>query len=164
MIISLIAAVDEHGGIGRNGRMPWRLSDDLKHFRALTLGHHVLMGRKTYATVAGRLPGRKLLVLSHNPAFRADDALVFASFEAALAEAQAAGEEDLFVIGGAEVFASALPLAQRFYLTRVKTVADCDVFFPAFDMGQWKLLSQQDFAAGGKNDHDFTIFELARKQ
>lgn len=164
MIISLIAAVDEHGGIGRNGRMPWHLSDDLKHFRALTLGHHVLMGRKTYATVAGRLPGRKLLVLSHNLGFRADDALVLASFEAAEAEARAAGEEELFVIGGAELFALALPRAQRFYLTRVKTVADCDVFFPEFNMDEWKLQSQQDFAAGNRNDHDFTIYELARKQ
>ncbi len=164
MIISLIAAVDDHGGIGRNGRMPWHLSDDLKHFRALTLGHHVLMGRKTYATVAGRLSGRKLLVLSHNPGFRAADALVLPSFEAALAEAEAAGEEELFVIGGAEIFALALPLARRFYLTRVKTVADCDVFFPEFDMGQWKLQSQRDFAAGEKNDHDFTIYELARAE
>ncbi|UYN88791.1 MAG: dihydrofolate reductase [Anaerolineales bacterium] len=164
MIISLIAAVDEHGGIGRNGRMPWHLSDDLKHFRALTLGHHVLMGRKTYATVAGRLPGRKLLVLSHNPAFRADDALVLPSFEAAEAEARAAGEEELFVIGGAELFALALPLAQRFYLTQVKTVADCDVFFPEFSMDEWKLQSQQHFAAGNRNDHDFTIYELTRKQ
>lgn len=164
MIISLIVAVDEHGGIGRNGRMPWHLSDDLKHFRALTLGHHVLMGRKTYATVAGRLPERKLLVLSHNPAFRADDALVLPSFEAAEAEARTAGEEELFVIGGAELFALALPLAQRFYLTRVKTVADCDVFFPEFNMDEWRLQSQQDFAAGNRNDHDFTIYELTRKQ
>lgn len=164
MIISLIAAVDEHGGIGLRGTMPWHLSDDLKHFRALTLGHHVLMGRKTYATVAGRLPGRKLLVLSHNLAFRADDALVLPSFEAALAGAQAAGEEELFVIGGAQIFALALPQAQRFYLTRVKTVADCDVFFPEFDMGQWKLHRQQDFAAGDKNDHDFTIYELVRAE
>jgi len=162
VIISLIAAVDEHGGIGRNGRMPWRLSDDLKHFRALTLGHHVLMGRKTYATVAGKLPGRKLLVLSHNPAFRADDALVLPTFEAALAEAQAAGEEELFVIGGAEVFARALPLAQRFYLTLVKAVTDCDVFFPEFDIHQWKLRSEQNFAAGEKNDYDFSILELER--
>lgn len=163
MIITLIAAVDEHGGIGRNGQMPWRLSDDLKHFRALTLGHHVLMGRKTYATVAGKLPGRKLLVLSHNPAFRADDALVFSTFDAALAEAQSAGEEELFVIGGAQVFARALPLAQRFYLTRVKTVADCDVFFPEFDIHEWKLLGEQDFPAGNKNEHAFTISTLGRK-
>lgn len=163
MIITLIAAVDERGGIGRSGRMPWRLSDDLKHFRALTLGHHVLMGRKTYATVAGKLPGRRLLVLSGDLAFRADDALVYADFDAAIAAAEAAGEDELFVIGGAQIFARAIPLARRFYLTRVYTIADCDVFFPEFDISQWKLLSQQDFPAGGKNDYAFSILKLERR-
>jgi dihydrofolate reductase len=164
LIISLLAAVDERGGIGRNGRMPWRLSDDLKHFRALTLGHHVLMGRKTYATVAGKLAGRKLLVLSRNPAFRADDALVFADFQAAVASAQAAGEDELFVIGGAQLFARALPLAQRFYLTRVYADADCDVFFPEFDLGGWKLTGREDFPAGEKSDYAFSILQLERNR
>lgn len=161
MIITLVAAVDERGGIGRNGRMPWRLSDDLKHFRALTLGHHVLMGRKTYATVAGKLPGRRLLVLSGDPAFRAEDALVYADFDAAVAAAEA-GEDELFVIGGAQVFARAIPLARRFYLTRVYAIADCDVFFPEFDISQWKLAARQDFAASEKNDYGFSILKMER--
>lgn len=143
--------------------MPWRLSDDLKHFRALTLGHHVLMGRKTYATVTGKLPGRRLMVLSRNPSFHAQDGLVFSTFDAALAAARTAGEDELFVIGGEQVFALALPLAQRFYLTRVYTDADCDVFFPPFDASQWKLINQQDFPEGEKNDYAFSILKLERR-
>lgn len=162
MIVSLLAALDQKGGIGRAGGMPWHLTDDLKHFRRLTRGHHVLMGRKTYATVAGKLPGRRMLVLSRDAAFELADAQVFGDLEAALAAARQAGEQELFVIGGAQVFALALPLAQRFYLTRVHTDAGCDVFFPDFTMDDWHMLSQQDFAAGGKNEHAFSILELEK--
>lgn len=164
MIISLLAALDDKNGIGRRGTMPWHLTDDLKHFRRLTRGHHVLMGRKTYQTVAGRLPGRSMLVLSRDASFQPTDAQVFADFDAALAAARAAGEQELFVIGGAQIFALALPMAQRFHLTRVHTDADCDVFFPDFDMDEWQVLKQREFAAGGKNEHAFTIYEMARRQ
>lgn len=163
MILTLVAAVDRRGGIGRNGGIPWRLSDDLKHFRALTLGHHVLMGRKTHPTVTGKLAGRKLLVLSRDPAFHADDAQVFADFEAALAAAEAAGEDELFVIGGAQVFARSLPLARTIHLTRVEVDADCDVFFPEFNMGEWRLTGRKNFPAGAKNDYAFSILTLERK-
>jgi dihydrofolate reductase len=163
MLISLIAAVDERGGIGRGGRLPWHLSDDLKNFRALTLGHHVLMGRKTYRSAQGKMPGRKLMVLSRDPEFRADDAITYPTLEAAVAAATAAGEEELFVIGGAQVFAQALPLATRFYLTRVYTDAGCDVFFPEFDISEWKLTEQRDFVAGEKNDFAFSILRLDRR-
>lgn len=163
MIVSLLAALDEKDGIGRAGGMPWHLTDDLKHFRRLTRGHHVLMGRKTYATVAGKLPGRHMLVLSRNPSFEAQDAQVFADFDVAVEAARAAGEQELFVIGGAQVFALALPLAQRFYLTRVHADVNCDVFFPPFDLNAWHEISSQPFAAGGKNEHAFTIFTLERE-
>jgi dihydrofolate reductase len=163
MLITLIAAVDERGGIGRNGGMPWHLSDDLKHFRALTLGHHVVMGRKTYRSAQGKMPGRKLMVLSRDADFRADDAVVYADLEAAVEAARSAGEDELFVIGGAQVFAQALPQAQRFHLTRVYTVADCDTFFPEFDISQWKLVEQKDFEAGEKNDYGYSILLLERR-
>lgn len=164
MIISLLAALDEKNGIGRDGGMPWHLTDDLKHFRRLTRGHHVLMGRKTYQTVAGKLPGRSMLVLSRDASFQPVDAQVFGDFDAALAAARAVGEQEIFVIGGAQIFALALPLAQRFHLTRVHTDASCDVFFPHFAMGDWQVLSQREFAAGGNNEHAFTIYEMARRQ
>jgi dihydrofolate reductase len=162
MIISLVAAVDQRGGIGKENRMPWHLSDDLKHFRRLTKGHYVLMGRKTYDSAEGKMPDRTLLVLSRDAAFQPADARVVASLDEGIDLAHAAGEKELFVIGGAQVFALALLLAQRLYLTRVHADANADVFFPAFDMTEWKLISQQDFPAGPKNDFAFSIMHLER--
>lgn len=164
MKISLIAAIDERGGIGKDGRLPWHLTDDLKNFRRLTMGHHVLMGRKTYQSAEGKMPGRKLIVLSRDPKFHPADAQVVASLDAGIQLARAPGEKELFVIGGAQVFTQALPLADRFYLTRVRTDADCDVFFPEFDETQWSLVEQKDFVAGGKNDHDFSISLLEKNR
>lgn len=163
MLISIIAAVDERGGIGRNGGMPWHLSEDLKNFRALTLGHHVLMGRKTYRSAEGKMPGRNLMVLSRDPGFRTSDATIYTDLETALQAARSSGEEELFVIGGAQIYAQALPLAQRFYLTRVNTDAGCDTFFPEFDISEWKLVEQKDFAAGERNDYAFSILRLDRR-
>ena len=166
MIISLVAAVDQRGGIGRANRLPWHLSDDLKHFRRLTMGHHVLMGRKTYQGASGKMPGRKLIVLSRDPAFQPGDALVAGSLEAGIQLAEQAGEQELFVIGGAEVFKQALqleePKVQRLYLTRVHADASADVFFPAFSMDEWRISEHTEFAAGPKNDFPFTISCLQR--
>ncbi|MEX1247354.1 MAG: dihydrofolate reductase [Anaerolineales bacterium] len=162
MIISILAAVDERGGIGRHNRLPWHLSDDLKHFRRLTMGHHVLMGRKTYEGAAGKMPGRKLIVLSRNLGFQTADARVAGSLEDGIALASAAGESELFVIGGAQAFAQALPLAQRLYLTRVHADSGADVFFPAFDMDEWQIKDQKEFSSGPKNDYPFTIMRLEK--
>jgi dihydrofolate reductase len=162
MIISLIVAMDARGGIGRNGRVPWHISDDLKHFKRLTMDNHVLMGRKTYQDVTGKLPGRKLIVLSRDSGFAAPDAQVVSSLEEGLEFARMAGEQELFVIGGAEIFAQALPLADRLYLTRIRAEVECDAFFPAFDMNQWHRLGGDEFKAGDKNDYDFDILHLER--
>src|SRR3990172_6851966 len=160
MIISLVAAVDQRGGIGRENRLPWHLSDDLKHFRRLTMGHHVLMGRKTYQSSEGKMPGRQLIVLSRDLVFQPEDAQVSGSLEAGILLAEEAGEEELFVIGGAQVFAQALPLAQRLHLTRVHADANADVFFPAIDMADWRVVKETVFSAGPKNDYPFTILFL----
>jgi dihydrofolate reductase len=162
MLISLIAAVDQRGGIGRDNRLPWHLSDDLKHFRRLTMGRHVLMGRKTYESSQGKMPGRKLIVLTRSSDFTAPDARIISSLDAGIQFARTAGESELFVIGGAQVFAQALPLADRIYYTEVHADANADTFFPAFDRSQWKEISRQDFAAGPKNDFPFTILHLEK--
>ncbi|MGH2582439.1 MAG: dihydrofolate reductase [Anaerolineales bacterium] len=162
MIISIIAAVDERGGIGRNNRLPWRLSDDLKLFRRLTMGHHVLMGRKTYQSSAGKMPGRNLIVLSRDARFQPEDAQLAGSFDEGLALAREASEQELFVIGGAQVFAQALPLADRFHFTKVHADARADVFFPEYDAAEWIERERREFSAGPKNDHDFTITLLER--
>lgn len=162
MIISIIAAVDQRGGIGRDNRLPWHLSDDLKRFRRLTMGHHVLMGRKTYESSQGKMPGRKLIVLTHSADFQAPDAHIVSSLEDGIQFAQDAGEIELFVIGGAQVFAQALPLADRLYYTEVHADSGADVFFPAFDRADWEEISRQDFPSEGKNDFAFTIIQFNR--
>ena len=164
MIITLVAAMDERNGIGRHGQLPWHLSDDLKHFRRLTLGHHVLMGRKTYDSFGSQMPGRTLIVLSRSEDFRPARAVVQPSLEASIEFARAAGKEELFVIGGAQVFAQALPLAQRFHLTRVHTNSKADTFFPPIKMADWQLFEQRNFRAGPKNDHDFNILHLEKTE
>lgn len=164
MIISLIAAVDERGGIGKDNRLPWHLSDDLKHFRRLTIGHHVLMGRKTYQSSQGKMPGRKLIVLTRSADFQASDAQIVSSLDAGIQLTQVAGETELFVIGGAQVFAQALPIADRIYYTEVHADSGADVFFPPFDRAEWKETSRQDFPAGPKNDLPFTILYLEKSK
>ena len=162
MILSLAAAVDQKGGIGRDNRLPWHLSDDLKHFRRLTMGHHVLMGRKTYQSSQGKMPGRKLIVLTRSADFTASDAQIVSSLDGGIQVALDAGETELFVIGGAQVFAQALPIAQRLYYTEVHADANADSFFPQLDRAQWREISRQDFPAGPKNDYSFKILNLER--
>lgn len=162
MIITIIAAVDQRGGIGKNNRLPWHLSDDLKNFRRLTMGHHVLLGSKTYESSQGKMPGRKLIVLSRDAAFQPADAQVVRFLDQGIELARAAGEKELFVIGGAQVYDLAMPMAQRMVLTRVETDALCDVFFPEYDMRAWKLIEGKRFAAGEKNDWGFEILTLEK--
>ncbi|MCW5876008.1 MAG: dihydrofolate reductase [Anaerolineales bacterium] len=162
MQVSLVVAMDRRGGIGLRGGMPWHLGDDLRHFRRLTMGHHVLMGRVTYEATAGKLPGRKLIVLSRDAGFQPPDAQVAGSLAAGLRLAEAAGEDELFVIGGGQVFAAALPLASRLYLTRVHAEVEADTFFPDFDESEWRLVSQRDYTAGERNDFDFSVMVLER--
>jgi len=162
VIIALIAAIDEGGGIGKDGGLPWHLSDDLKNFKRLTMGHHILMGRNTYRTVAGKLKGRNLIVLSRDENFKAEDARVARGFAEGIRMAEEAGEDELFIIGGAEVFKQALPLAQRFYLTRVHSAVESDTHFPEFSENDWREIDSRSFEAGEKNDHAFTISVLER--
>jgi dihydrofolate reductase len=162
VIITIIVAVDRQNGIGKNNQLPWHLTDDLKHFRRVTMGHHVLMGSKTYQSSQGKMPGRKLIVLSRDPAFQPADAQVARNLEEGIQIASSAGEDELFVIGGAMVYALAISKATRMYLTRVETDAQCDVFFPNYDESEWKLIHGQHFAAGGKNDWEFEILTMEK--
>jgi dihydrofolate reductase len=162
VIITIIVAVDRQNGIGKNDQLPWHLTDDLKHFRRVTMGHHVLLGSKTYESSKGKMPGRKLIVLSRDSAFQPEDAQVARNLEEGIEIARTAGEDELFIIGGAMVYGLAMPKATRMYLTRVDTDAKCDVFFPAYDESEWKLVNGQHFAAGGKNDWDFEILTIEK--
>lgn len=163
MIISIIAALDEQGGIGFENQMPWHLPADLRRFKNITMGHHLLLGRKTYQSIGGPLPGRKMIVLSRNPDCKLAGSQVVSSLEEGLEAARKAGENEVFMIGGGEIYRLALPLADKMYLTRVHTSSQADVFFPAFDPGNWSAICQQDFPADEENPFSYTFSYLTRK-
>jgi dihydrofolate reductase len=143
--LSLIAAVASNGVIGRENKIPWRLPSDLKRFKALTLGHPAVMGRKTFQSIGHPLPGRDNIVVSRQ-GFRADGALVVASLAAALdlAAARAGEGGEVFVIGGAEIYRETLPLADRLYLTEVEATPLGDATFPAIDRAVWRATRRED--------------------
>jgi dihydrofolate reductase len=163
MKISLIAAVAANGVIGRGNTLPWRLKDDLRFFMHKTLGHHVILGRKNYLSIGHALPRRPNLVISRNPDFSCDCPVV-RSLEQALEVARQAGETEAFVIGGAEIYALALPLADTFYRTRVLAEIEGDVRFPDFDEGAWDCQRENEHAADERNEHPFVIETLTRRR
>jgi dihydrofolate reductase len=134
--LSIIAAVADNGVIGRDNTLPWHLSEDLKRFKALTMGHHILMGRKTYESLGRLLPGRTTVVISRNPQYQVAGALVAGSLPQAIALCGDDGE--VFVIGGNELYKAALPLADKLYLTRIHREFAGDAYFPAYDAAQWQ--------------------------
>nr|AIA10676.1 dihydrofolate reductase [uncultured bacterium] len=137
MIISLIVAMDRRRGIGIENRLPWRLPADLKRFRELTMGHHLIVGRKTYESIGRPLPGRRMVIVTRDPNYRAEDCLVAHSVEEALARARAQGEPEAFIGGGAEIYAQSLPYANRIYLTVVEAEVEADVFLPRWPEEEW---------------------------
>ena len=163
MIISLIAALDEKRGLGFENQIPWHLPRDLARFKKLTMGHHLILGRKTYQSIGKPLPGREMLVLSRDPAFRLKDSQVVDRLSEALRIAREAGDGEVFVIGGGEIYSQALPLADRMYLTSVHTLSQSDTFFPEYDLKNWHLICEQDFPADAKNPYRTTFRQLIRK-
>lgn len=140
--VVLVAAVGQNGVIGVGDRLPWRLPTDLKHFRALTLGKPMIMGRRTFAGLGGPLPGRRTIVVSRQPGYAPEGVEVAASFEAALARgralAAADGVDAVMVAGGAQIYAAALPVADRIELTEVQLAPDGDTWFPGLDRRVWR--------------------------
>jgi len=153
--VGLIWAMAENGVIGRDGRLPWHLPDDLKHFKAVTLGCPVLMGRRTYASLGKPLPDRANIVLtSHDLA--APGIHVARSLDAALAAARATGADWAWVIGGAALYAATLPLAARLEVTLVHAAIPGDVTFPAVDWSQFRCVERAAHAADARHPHAFT--------
>ena len=158
--LSLIAAVAANGVIGSDNALPWRLPEDLKRFKALTLGHPVIMGRRTYESIGRPLPGRRNIVISRNAAFAAAGCETAASLESAIAAcAGTAGE--IFVIGGAQIYAEALPLARRLYLTEIRADFPGDARFPAFECGAWRETSRERRRSEGGIEFDFAVYDRA---
>ena len=162
--LCLIAALAQNRVIGRDNQLPWHLPADLKHFKAMTLGKPIIMGRKTWDSLGRPLPGRLNLVVSRQPGLQLEGAEVFASLEAAIVRAeqwareQGAGE--LMLIGGAQLYAQALPLAQRLYLTHVGLRPEGDAWFPEFSEADWHLVSSVEHPAAGETPtYAFEVWE-----
>ncbi|AOX99341.1 dihydrofolate reductase [Jeongeupia sp. USM3] len=159
MELAIIAALAQNRVIGIDNKLPWHLPEDLKHFKALTMGAPMLMGRKTFDSLPGLLPGRRHLVITRNAGWRAEGAEAFTSIEAALAAC--AGDEKAFVIGGGEIYRQALPLADTLYLTEVALSPDGDATFPALPAGEWREAERVAQHSAKEIDFAFVTYRRA---
>lgn len=157
--VFLVAAVAANGIIGAGGRLPWHLPEDLKHFKALTLGHPVIMGRRTWESLGRPLPGRENIVVTRTAGYDAPGASVAASLDAALA--LCAGESLAFVIGGADLYAAALPIAAGLALTEIHRDYEGDTRFPAFDRKAWRETQRKPQTGASGLHFDFVLYERA---
>jgi len=158
MTVSLIAAVASNGIIGRGGILPWKLPGDLARFKSLTMGHPVIMGRSTFQSLGKALEGRTNIVLSRDPRLNLDGCTVVHTAEEALEAAVGTGTDEVFVIGGAEIYARFLPHAQRMYLTHVDAEVEGDAVFPEVDWSHWRTTKEVPGRAGSL-PHRFVDYE-----
>lgn len=159
--ISLIAAVARNGVIGRGNALPWRLPEDLKRFKALTTGHPVIMGRKTFESIGRPLPNRRNVVVSRDRNFAAAGCEIAVCVADALA-ACATSATEIFVIGGAQIYEQSLPFAHRLYLTEIQEEFDGDARFPEWDDRQWREASREHHIAASGMAFDFVIYERTK--
>ena len=167
MNLSILVAVAENGVIGREGQLPWHLSSDLRRFKRLTMGHAILMGRKTWESIGRPLPGRTSIVISRQTDYQPghDGVLVATNLDEALAQARRldAEADEAFIIGGAGIYEMCLPRADRLLVTRVHAQIEGDVHFPQFDWNAWQLIEETHQAADDNNDYPHTYQFWQRK-
>ena len=159
--ISLIVAMGKNRVIGASGRVPWHLPNELKLFKNLTMGHHIVMGRKTYESIDRLLPGRTTVIVTRQRDYTVPGAIVAHSIDEALDACR--GDDEIFVIGGADLFRETLPIADRLYLTVVDAAPEGDTFMPEFDMTDWRETSAEDFAADEKHAYAYRLVIYDRK-
>lgn len=162
MPLALIVAAAENDVIGVDGRLPWRLSADLKRFQSLTMGHHLIMGRKTYESIGRLLPGRTTVIITRQADYQIEGAKIVGSVSAALQ--QVCHDPDPFVVGGAEIYSQFLPLVSKIYLTRVHTTVPGDAFLTGIEWNQWNLVESIRFQADARNDFDYTFQTYQRQK
>ena len=170
MDVAIYVAIAENGVIGRDGGLPWRLSTDLKRFKADTMGKPIIMGRKTYEGIGRPLPGRLNIVVTRDKAWRADGVETVNSLDEAIRLATVrgrcmAGADEICVVGGGEIYAQALPLADRLHVTHVLAAVDGDAHFPPIDAETWRMVSSQEVPAGEKDSHAtrYSVYERRRQ-
>ena len=164
--LSVIVAAAENGVIGRDNALPWQLPEDLRYFRRVTMGRPLVMGRRTFESIGRPLPGRTNIVISRNPRFTAEGTRVVASLDDALQLARdialADGVDELMVIGGAEIYAQAIPRADRLYLTLVHAAVEGDAFLPPIDWREWRETGRERHRGSGDNPHDYSFLVYER--
>lgn len=160
--VSVIAAMAANRVIGQGNRLPWHLPEDLQHFKALTMGHHIVMGRKTYDSIGKSLPGRTTVIVTRNVDYAVPGCIAVNSIDAALTACH--GDSEIFFVGGAEIYAQALPIADRIYLTEIKRDFPGDAHFPPFDPAQWQEVSREKHvkADGDAFEYHFVIYDRKR--
>lgn len=153
--LAVVVAVADNGVIGKDGGLPWRIPEDLRHFKDVTMGHAMIMGRKTFESIGKALPGRRSIVVSRTPGLALEGALVVSSFDEAIARARETDDEPR-VVGGSAVYEAALPLATKIYLTEVHRTVDGDAFFPQLDRAAWREVQRRP---GDTEGVEFVILE-----
>ncbi len=154
--LSLIVAMANNRVIGINNTLPWHLPEDLKRFRALTMGHHIIMGRKTYESLGRLLPGRTTVIVTRNKSYKVEGALIANSLEAAIALCK--DDDEPFLIGGAELYQVGLKLATRLYITQVHAAFEGDAFFADVDLNHWQLSEKKDHVSASGLEYSDLIY------
>ena len=159
MTISIITAVSENNVIGLDNKLPWHLPADLKHFKSTTMGHHIIMGRKTFESFGKPLPDRVNIIITRQRDFKAGDCIVVHSLEEAIRAVK--NDDEPFICGGAAIYKEALQIANKMYLTRIHGSFEGDTFFPEFDQSSWKEIQREEFEPDERNPHrySFSVFE-----
>lgn len=160
-MIILIAAVAENNALGKNNELVWHLPDDFKRFKQLTSGHHIIMGRKTFESFPKPLPNRTHIIITNQKDYQPENCIVVHSMAEALAAAPQ--NEDVFVIGGGQIYNLALPIADKIELTKVHSTFDADAFFPEIDSSKWKLLHEEFHPKDEKHNFEFTYQTFVKK-
>lgn len=165
MIRSIIVARASNGAIGKDNDLLWHMPHDLKHFKTTTSGHYVLMGRKSFESLGKPLPNRLNVIITRNKNYKAEGALVVHSLEEALELAKNQQQEEVFILGGGEIYKQSLErdLVDRIYLTEVKQDFEADTFFPKLDDSKWRELSREEYQADHQNPHDYAFVTLEPK-
>ncbi|MCC6724337.1 MAG: dihydrofolate reductase [Saprospiraceae bacterium] len=163
MTVSAIVAIARNFAIGHNNQIPWYLPADLKYFKKMTTGHHVIMGRKSFESIGRPLPNRTNVVITRDPFFVATGCTVVHSLDEALALAQVNGETEAFIIGGGEIYRQSWPYLDRLYLTEVDIEPEADVFFPKVEETEWQELSREAHLADEKNEFPYVFKVLERR-
>lgn len=162
-IVSAIVAMSENRIIGKNNQLPWRLPADLKHFKAITTGHVILMGRKTYESIGKPLPNRINMIITRDVRFNARGCKIVHSVEEAIEQASAENQKEMFIIGGAQIYQQCLPQTQRIYLTIVHHHFDGDVSFPELNQSEWSEIERIRYPADNENIYSYSFVRLERE-